>query len=143
MLPNFTADELRCRGTGELRLAPGFGQALQGLRDALQLEWVREGLDTEDANRAAAMIVTSCCRAPDHNENVGGHPRSLHLTEGGHETGGACAVDIQAPEDNVEYRSRLIAVAKGRGWSVGHHPDFLHLDLRTAYAGLPRVDFDY
>ncbi|MFP4137462.1 MAG: D-Ala-D-Ala carboxypeptidase family metallohydrolase [Halomonas sp.] len=143
MLPDFTADELRCKGTGELRLAPGFGRALQGLRDALTLEWCREGLPIEDAHRAATMILNSACRAPTHNDAVGGHPSSLHLTEGGRETGGTCAVDVRAPETSPEYRSRLARTALRLGWSVGYHPRFLHLDLRTPYAGLPQAEFDY
>ena len=127
MLPNFSEDELRCKGTGELRLAPGFAQALQGMRDAL----------------GHPMIVNSCCRAPSHNESVGGHPRSLHLTEGGR-TNGTCAVDIRARKGEAdEYRLTLAGIAWKRGWSIGYHDAFLHLDLRTEYAGLQQVRFRY
>jgi len=129
MLPNFTADELRCKGTGLLILAPGFGQALQGLRDAL----------------GAPLPVNSACRSKAHNARVGGHPRSLHVCDEPHwPTGGCCAVDIGAVEGEDDWlRGRLVEAAWERGWSIGFHPLFIHLDLRTEYAGLPQAEFQY
>lgn len=132
-LPSFTADELRCKGSGLLILAPGFGQALQGLRDALFAETGR------------GMIINSACRSAAHNKVVGGHPRSLHVCDEPHwPTGGTCAVDVRAikGEDDT-YRQLLDALAWERGWSVGDHPRFLHLDLRTEYAGRPQARFTY
>ena len=142
MLPSFNADELRCQGSGQLRLAYGFAPALQGLRDALTLEFVRQGCALEDARSRAAMRITSGCRSPEHNEAVGGAEQSLHLTRGGL-VDGCAAVDVRADrEDDDEYRERLIAVARERGWSIGFHDQFLHLDARAWY-GHERVEFDY
>lgn len=155
ILPNFTADELRCRGTGLLQLAPGFGQALQGLRDALTNHFVRRY--GPSGEQVARMVVSSCCRAKEHNDRpaaaggAGGHPRSLHIGDQPHwPTGGACAVDIVARAGEVregaasdEYREVLTSIAWARGWSIGHAPWGLHLDLRTEYACLTQVEFEY
>jgi hypothetical protein len=142
-LPHFSADELRCKGSGLLILAPGFGAALQGLRDALALRAVELGLPPTWAR----MSINSACRSAAHNAAVGGHPRSLHVCDKpARPTGGCCAVDVGCPltEPGAEhYRSHLSALAWARGWSVGDHPLFLHLDQRTAYAGLPQRRFDY
>lgn len=129
MFPNFSAEELRCKGSGLLILAPGFGQALQGLRDAL----------------GAPMTINSACRSAAHNADVGGHPRSLHVCDTPHwPTGGCCAVDVRALAGrDDEYRAALEALAWARGWSVGVNPRFLHLDLRTQYAGLAQARFTY
>lgn len=129
MLPNFSTSELACKGSGLLILAPGFGQALQGLRDAI----------------GAPMRINSACRSAVHNAKVGGHPRSLHVCDYPHHpTGGCCAVDIRAIEGvDDAYRQELAELSLARGWSVGYNPRFLHLDLRTAYAGLPQAEFTY
>lgn len=127
--PNFSEDELRCKGSGKLQLAPGFGQALQGLRDAL----------------GESMTVTSACRSLNHNRAVGGHPKSLHICDfPPRNTGGCCSVDVAAVEgERDDYRAKLAEIAWARGWSIGFHPRFLHLDLRTQYAGLPQTRFTY
>lgn len=127
-VPSFSEAELRCKGSGLLQLAPGFAQALQGLRDVV-----------------GPMIINSACRSFAHNAAVGGHPRSLHVGDFPHwPTGGCCAVDVRAVLGEMdEFRSHLEAVAWARGWSVGFHPRFLHLDMRTEYAGLPQVRFHY
>lgn len=129
ILPNFSAAELRCKGSGMLILAPGFGQALQGLRDAL----------------GQPMPINSACRSKEHNRAVGGHHRSLHVCdEPHHPTMGCCAVDvgfIDGMHDDI--RSKLKSLAWERGWSIGHNPRFVHLDLRTVYAGLPQAQFNY
>jgi hypothetical protein len=128
-LPDFSDDELRCKGSGLLILAPGFGQALQGLRDAFGMP----------------MIINSCCRSKAHNEKVGGHPRSLHICDDPPRmTGGTCAVDVRMVEGEQDLsRDLLSRIAWERGWSIGYHPRFLHLDLRTEYAGLPQAKFSY
>lgn len=128
-LPDFTEDELRCKGTGLLVLAPGFGQALQGLRDAM----------------GESLTINSACRSAVHNTAVGGHPRSLHVGDFPYwPTSGCCAVDIRAIEGEHDiFRAKLVEIAWARGWSVGFHPRFLHLDLRTQYAGRPQAEFQY
>lgn len=122
----FTADELRCQSSGKLRLADGFAEALRDLRMAVD----------------EPMVVNSCCRSAEHNQRVGGHPRSLHVCdEPAHPTGGTCAIDIAAEEP--AYRARVIGVALEEQWSVGIHPKFIHLDLRAEILGLPQVVFLY
>lgn len=121
----FSKDELKCKGTGELKLSPGF---------LGELVWLREVFDRP-------MVVTSCCRSPEHNKNVGGHPRSLHLTESDYwPAKGTLAIDIATP--NEGYRWDLIPLARQLGWSVGHGKGFIHLDKRT-HIGLTRAEFDY
>lgn len=123
--PYFTEEELKCKGSGELMLAPGF---------LGELVWLRTILDRP-------MVVTSCCRSPEHNTAVGGNPRSLHLTVNEHwNTGGTLAIDILTRDE--EYRTELIMLARELGWSVGFGNGFLHLDKRIQI-GLPRSDFDY
>lgn len=121
----FSQDELKCKGTGDLKLSPGF---------LGELIWLRELF-------GEPMAVTSCCRSPEHNKKIGGHPRSFHLTENEHwPTKGTLAIDIATPTE--EYRWELLIVARENGWSVGHGDGFLHLDKRT-HIGLPRSEFDY
>lgn len=123
--PYFTYDELKCKGTGVLQLAPGFlGELL----------WLRQLHDRP-------MVVTSCCRSPEHNVEIGGNPRSLHMTVNDHwNTGGTMAVDIL--DRSEEERIELMMLARDLGWSVGFGNGFLHLDKRIQI-GLPRTDFDY
>ena len=129
MLPNFTEDELRCKGSGLLILAPGFGQALQGLRDAM----------------GEPLPINSACRSAAHNKTVGGHPRSLHVCDEPYwPTRGCCAVDVGFVEGQHDIqRARLVELAWARGWSVGFNKRFIHLDLRTQYAGRPQAEFSY
>lgn len=123
--PYFSEDELKCKGTGELLLAPGF---------LGELVWLRKIFDKP-------MVVTSCCRSPEHNTKVGGNPRSLHMTVNEHHnTGGTLAIDILTKDD--EYRNELIRLSRELGWSIGYGKGFLHLDKRIQI-GLPRTDFDY
>ena len=122
----FTSDELRCQGSGKLQLAPGFGESLLGLR-----------VDLDEV-----MLVNSACRSAEHNADIGGHPRSLHVCdEPHHPTGGCCAIDIRA--NDAAYRARLVGLALERGWSVGVANTFIHLDRRTDYIGGPPVLFTY
>jgi len=94
MLDHFSHSELACPTTDQVRLAPGFGEALEQLR--LKLD--------------APIYLTSACRSPGHNTKVRGHPRSLHLTINEHHTtGGTCAVDTVATDG--QYRAKLITLS--------------------------------
>ena len=126
MLDHFSRSELACPTTGELRLASGFGEALERLRVELD----------------APIYLNSACRSPMHNARVRGHPRSLHLTVNDHwGTGGTCAVDVAAMDG--QYRAKLLAQALGQEWSVGVALNFIHLDRRSRYCGLPQVLYHY
>ncbi len=126
MRDHFSRSELACPTTDELRLATGFGEALERLRVELD----------------APIYLTSACRSPTHNAEVGGHPRSLHLTVNDHwGTGGCCAIDAVATDG--EYRAKLITLALDQEWSVGVASNFIHLDQRSRYCDLLQVVYHY
>ena len=126
MLDHFSHSELACPTTDQVCLAAGFGEALERLRVELD----------------EPIYLNSACRSPQHNAKVRGHPRSLHLTVNEHwGTGGTCAVDIVATEG--QYRAKLIALALDQEWSVGVASNFIHLDRRSRYCGLPQVLYHY
>ncbi len=122
----FSEAELRCRGSGGFRLAPGFAEHLVRLR----LAWDRP------------MVPTSCCRSASYNVKVGGHLASLHVYDSPVQpSGGTCAVDIRVA-NGTEARE-LAMLAMRLGWSVGvPKSGFLHLDRRDI-AGLARSLFGY
>jgi len=63
MLGHFPHSELVCPTMGEVRLATGFGEALERLRVELQVP----------------LYITNAFRSPDHNTKVDGFPRSRQL----------------------------------------------------------------
>ena len=94
MLDHFSHSELACPATDQVRLASGFGEAIEKLRIKLD----------------DPIYINSACRSPLHNAKINGHPRSLHLTENDHwGTGGTCAVDVAATDG--QYRAKLITLA--------------------------------
>lgn len=112
----FTDEELRCKKTGTIKLAPGFEQALLTLRLAY----------------GRPMPVNSCCRSKEHNAAVGGNPRSLHVYDSPFwPTGGTCAIDIGITEP--QKRAELVEIALAAGWWVGLHEKFIHLDRRIDF----------
>lgn len=124
----FTDDELACKSTGIVKLAPGFMDALNALRGAF----------------GEPMHVNSCCRSAAHNAAIGGNPHSLHVYDNPYwPTGGTCAIDIKAIDP--EYRTRLARCALMAGWSVGINipKGFLHLDRRSDYIKKPQLLFLY
>ncbi|NQV79770.1 MAG: hypothetical protein HQ495_04405 [Alphaproteobacteria bacterium] len=132
----FNQSELECPSTKQVALAPGFADALDGLRRAFR----------------RPMRVNSCCRSVAHNKTVGGHPRSLHLIANPYWTypkGDAragmpldtCAIDIAVPDGS--YRGALLAVAWSHGFSIGVSRTFVHLDARTLVLGLSQTTFLY
>jgi zinc D-Ala-D-Ala carboxypeptidase len=126
-LPYFSKKELACKGSGVIRLDLRFAASLPALR----LDWGRP------------LTLTSVCSSPEHNKSVGGHPRSLHLTENHvHPVQGTMAADIAWSEWSNLDRERFYRTALTLGWSVGLHPSFVHVDRRSD-VGLPRVTFHY
>lgn len=124
--PYFSEDELRCKGSGELNLAPGFLGILVHLRKM----W-----DTP-------MKVNSACRSPEHNTAVGGHPKSLHLTQNERSINGTMAIDISTEDMDDHDVEVLHALAGDLGWSIGRAETFIHLDARILL-GRSRADFTY
>ena len=122
MHDHFSHSELDCPTTDQVRLAAAAGEDLERLRVELDVP----------------IYLTSACRSPTYNAKISGHPRSLHLIVNGHwGTGGTCAVDVAATDG--EYRAALIALALGQDWSVGVASNFIHLNQRSRYCGLPQV----
>ena len=93
MLNQFSLLELACPTTDQVRLAAGFGEALERLRVELD----------------APIYINSACRSPLHNDKISGHPHSLHLIINSHwGTGGTCAVDVAATADLSSSGSYLL-----------------------------------
>jgi hypothetical protein len=126
-LEYFTHDELACPSTDEVKLGRDFGANL----DALRREF------------GVPMRVNSCCRSKEHNESIGGHPRSLHVyDEPFHPTCGTIALDVDATIYNSGDWLRLINVAWEMGWSIGIAKTFIHLDRRIDI-GLEQIIYRY
>lgn len=122
-LPYFGISELACKGSSFVQLDLRFAAALPALRQA----W------------GNPLTPTSVCRTPEHNASVGGHPRSLHLTDNHHHpTHGCMAADLVWPDDRLAF-ARL---AWRMGWAVGLHDSFIHVD-RRADIGLNKRVFLY
>lgn len=112
----FSEKELRCKASGKILLAPGFADRLTTLR----------------LTYGKPMVVNSCCRSAEHNANVGGNARSLHVYDKPFwPTGGCCAIDISVTD--ATHRARLARMALDLGWWVGVHEQFLHLDRRMDF----------
>lgn len=123
----FPVHELSCKGAGVIKLDPEFARELPLLRE----EW------------GGALTPTSVCRTPQHNKAVGGHPSSLHLTDNPkHKTLGTCAADIAWRSWTKERKLAFARLAWRRGWSVGLHNGFCHIDRRNI-AGLAQHCFLY
>ena len=126
MLDHFSHSELACPTTDQVRLAAGFGEALERLRVELD----------------EPIYLNSACRSPMHNAKVDGHPRSLHLVINSHwGAGGCCAVDAAATDGGC--RVKIITLALNQDWSVGVASNSIHLDQRSRYCGLPQVVYHY
>jgi len=122
-LPYFPRHELECRGTGVIQLDARFAAALPALR----VEWGRP------------LTPNSVCRSPQHNASEGGHPRSLHLTDNpAWPTNGTMAADIRWRGWSTDDQLAFARLAWSRGWSVGLHNGFCHVD-RRGDLGLPEL----
>ena len=133
-IPYFTRSELACKAPGYthdstegLRLDLRFAIALPVLRQ----QWDRP------------LILTSVCRTPDYNESVGGHVRSLHLTENPvHPVDGTMAGDVWWGDWGQSDQLAFSALAISLGWSVGLNTQFIHVDRRYDF-GLSQKVFKY
>lgn len=124
--PFFSIGELRCKGSGDFKLAPGFLGMLINLR----------------MQAGKPFIVNSCCRSPEYNKEIKGHPRSLHLTDHNRGINGTLAIDISVSDWPEEVVDTFIKEAGKLGWSTGRAKSFIHLDARILL-GLSRTDFTY
>lgn len=119
--------ELVCPCCGKGVLAPGFDYHLVYLRVALGFP----------------LIPTSCCRCDQHNEEVGGHPKSLHNFETCfHPTEGTAAIDFRVTDGSQ--RAQLVQKAMSLDWCVGVDGNLVHLDRRRDFIhNKPLVLFTY
>ena len=130
MLKYFTEEELQCPSAKIVKLADGFGQKLDDLRETLD----------------RPMALTSACRTSAHIDSLleRGYPasrNSFHLIDNPKHGTDTCAVDVSVP--NSEYRKELIKVALQEGWTVGVAKSFIHIDRRSDYTELPQIVYVY
>lgn len=135
----FVADELECKGsrkkdkdgkpipgTGVIKLDPRFANALVELRK----EWGRP------------LVLNSCCRTPQHNATMSpkGHPTSLHLTENPKwPTVGTAACDVRWRGWSEAIQKSFAQMALDKGWRVGLHDGFCHIDRGHDVGIKPRI----
>lgn len=86
--PHFTLREFQCSCCGRVMLAPSLLCLLEELREL----------------RGRAVVLTSGYRCREHNEKVGGAPRSLHMA--------GRAADIAVPRDE---QPALAEIARALG----------------------------
>ena len=117
--PNFTREEMACRGTGECRMEPSFMDLLQRLRESF----------------AAPLVISSGYRAPAYNAKV-----SATGADGPHTTG--CAADILVHGRGARllvWRAVELGFAGiGINQRGPAEARFIHLDTLEARPGRPR-----
>lgn len=104
--PNFSPQEMACRGTGKLAVNERAMDMLQSLRDV----------------SGKPFIIRSAYRSPEHNKAVGGAKASKHME--------AIAFDIDMTN---HFPDEFIAAAEAAGFNgIGTYPssNFLHIDAR-------------
>jgi hypothetical protein len=114
-LPYFPLREIACKCCGVIKVDVRFAAMLPALRQA----WGRP------------LTPISLCRCPKHNASIkDAHPTSLHLTQNPKwPTGGAAAVDIAWRDWSMVTKLTFARLAHSRGFRIGLHDGFCHLDL--------------
>lgn len=106
--PNFSPDEIACRGTAKVGIDPEAMDKLQALR-------IRLG---------APLMLNSAYRSPEHNAAVGGAKASQHLK--------ARAFDVSmANHDPAEFEHAARAVGF-TGFGFYRRNNFIHVDIGPA-----------
>jgi zinc D-Ala-D-Ala carboxypeptidase len=106
--PNFSPEEIACRGTGRVKIVPDALDKLQALRTRL----------------GKPLTIVSAYRSPEHNARVGGATRSKHMD--------GTAFDISMANHDPE---TFIAAARAVGFlGIGTYPrsNFVHVDIGPA-----------
>ena len=115
----FSEDELRCKGTGDIKMMEEFMAKLILLREKLN----------------QPMVISSGYRTPEYNERIGGSKKSAHTL--------GQAVDIVC-SGNKAHAILTLALELGfTGIGVKQHGDhksrFIHLDtVKSGVEGIPR-----
>lgn len=104
--PNFSPEEMACRGTGKVAIDERSMDMLQELRNRL----------------GKPIIVNSAYRSPEHNRRVGGAKGSYHMKAMAFD----CRQDNQDPQEFI-YHAKQVGF---RG--IGQYADkgFTHIDTR-------------
>lgn len=115
----FSHKEIACKCCGVAKVMDSFATELVALREA----WGK------------LMVITSACRCNKHNQAVGGASRSFHLFDMKEKTGvdATIAVDVSTKNMTGADRFNFVALAMQRGWSVGVHKSFIHIDRRSDF----------
>lgn len=126
--PNFSPQELACKGSNKLIVSHFFLDELQHLRYQID----------------GPIIITSGCRSLEYNHSIGGHSNSFHICDSDpldRGQRGCLAVDVVA---GGHYRGELFSLAWRNGWAVGWNDErgFLHLDQRVD-VGWRQTTFGY
>lgn len=127
---HFTTEELSCPATGVIKLADGFIELLEILRERF----------------ARPMVVTSGCRSVLYNAKIGGVSNSFHIYNKTNQGNwayidGCCAVDVAV--NGGSYRGELASLAWRHGWSLGFGKTFLHLDARKQLIDANQTTWTY
>lgn len=110
---DFREDELRCPCCHTCIMDPVLLTRLQALRDEFD----------------EPLLITSAYRCREHNEAVGGYPKSQHLR--------GRAVDIAIDHYTPGQKLRLISLVHGfRFKGVGYYKTFIHIDVREGSKSL-------
>lgn len=115
--PNFTPEEIACRGTGKLVIHAAAMDKLQHLRTLV----------------GKPLILNSAYRSPEHNKRVGGEANSYHMAKRTYEGEGVMAFDVSMA-NHEPYA--FMALAKKAGFrGFGQYPltkdgrrNFVHID---------------
>jgi zinc D-Ala-D-Ala carboxypeptidase len=106
--PNFSPEEIACRGDGKIKINEAALDKLQALRDKLEVP----------------LIVHSAYRSPDYNRRVGGAKQSMHLQ--------GAAFDISmANHDPESFKAAALAVGFA-GFGFYPRQNFMHIDIGRA-----------
>jgi len=119
--PHFSRSELQCRCCGRLQID---WQLLDGLEKLRELAGV-------------PIQVHAGYRCPEHNQKVGGVPRSEHIL--------GMAADISLPGISLQQAYELaLEVPQFAGGGIGvYDGNFLHVDVRERRARWARVSGKY
>ena len=106
---NFKAKEFSCPCCGLNNMSQVMVETLQRIRDKVK----------------APIIITSGCRCPSHNDDVGGKKKSAHMK--------GTAVDIAVAQGNSRLRYNLISYAISEGIDrIGIYDTWIHLDIEPS-----------
>lgn len=113
---NFTFKEMSCKcGCGTRNVSKEAIRKLQAMRDALR----------------HPLVINSAARCPRHNKDVGGAPKSRHLST---KDQASDAFDI-ALVGNILSAKDIIEAALNAGFKgIGVANTFIHVDDRPDYA---------